>query len=348
MGMIQKARNKKVTAFCLLFACLFTVMFSEAASAAPVSNPVALKVEQTFTKPAASSPADTFTYKLTALEAGNPLPSGSSGGVYSFTIDGTGSVNVGPVSFPQTGVYSYEIEQYVASPKAGYTYDPQVYTIAVYIDYAHNADVIIKKQDGVKTDGIVFGNKYAYLASDPSLMVDPPVNKTVSGSPGKDSTFTFKLEAGDRSNPMPAGSVNGVKTLAIVGSGTEDFGTWSYTEAGTYYYTVSEVNTGESGYTYDTAVYTIVDRVKDVDGQLVLSRTVTNASNKQVDAFTFINQYAATRSGSAGGTNGPKTGDDAMTGVYQALLGISGLTLMACMFYLLREGRRKKKADLSI
>ena len=351
MGAILKVQGKRAIVFCVLSACVFGVMFSQTAYAAPASLPVTLTVEQEFTKPASSSAAEAFTYKLTANEAGSPLPSGSSGGEYSFTIDGTDTASVG-ITYDHAGVYTYELKQVIAAEKTGYTYDKQVYTVKVYIKNGsaglEQEILVAQKDDGSKVSGVKFTNAYAPLAADPALMVDPPVNKTVSGSPSKDGTFTFKLEAGDKSNPMPAGSASGVKFMTIVGSGTEDFGTWSYTEAGTYYYTVSEVNNGESGYTYDTTVYTITDSVKDENGQLVLSRTVTNASHKQVDAFAFINQYAATRSGSVGGTNGPKTGDDAMTGVYQAMLGISGLTLMACLFYLLLEGRRKKKADLSI
>lgn len=350
MGAILKVQGKRAIVFCVLSACVFAVMFSQTAYAAPASLPVTLTVEQEFTKPASSSAADAFTYKLTANEAGSPMPSGSSGGEYSFTIDGTDTVSVGPITYDHAGVYTYELKQVIAAEKTGYTYDKQVYTVKVYIKNGsaglEQEILVAQKDDGSKVSGVKFTNAYAPLAADPALMVDPPVNKTVSGSPGKDSTFTFKLEAGDRSNPMPAGSVNGVKTLAIVGSGTEDFGTWSYTEAGTYYYTVSEVNTGESGYTYDTAVYTITDSVKDENGQLVLARTVTNTSNKQVSAFAFINKYTAASTG--GTTDGPKTGDGAMTGLYQTLLGVGGVVLMACMLYLLMDGRRKKRTKFNM
>jgi pilin isopeptide linkage protein len=122
-------------------------------------------------------------------------------------------------------------------------------------------------------------------------MVDPPVKKTVEGNPGADSIFTFKLTARNASSPMPAGSKGGSKIVYVKGAGSAEFGTWSYDEAGVYYYTVSELNTGEKGYAYDTVVYTITDSVKAVNGQLVLSRVVTNALNKQVMSLIFINKY---------------------------------------------------------
>ena len=347
MGAILKVQGKRAIVFCVLSACVFAVMFSQTAYAAPASLPVTLTVEQEFTKPASSSAADAFSYKLTANEAGSPLPSGSSGGEYSFTINGTDTVSVGPITYDHAGVYTYELKQVITAEKTGYTYDKQVYTVKVYIKNGsaglEQEILVAQKDDGSKVSGVKFTNAYAPLAADPALMVDPPVNKTVSGSPSKDGTFTFKLEAGDKSNPMPAGSASGVKFMTIVGSGTEDFGKWSYTEAGTYYYTVSEVNNGESGYTYDATVYTITDSVKDENGQLVLARTVTNNANKQVSAFAFINKYTA-----AGTTDGPKTGDGAMTGLYQTLLGVGGVVLMACMLYLLMDGRRKKRTNFNI
>jgi pilin isopeptide linkage protein len=169
--------------------------------------------------------------------------------------------------------------------------------------------------------------------SDPLLMVDPPLKKTVSGSPDHDSTFTFKLEASDSSQPMPSGSLNGVKTITITGSGEGEFGTWSYEREGAYYYTVTEVNTGEAGYAYDPAVYTITDMVKGEDGTLVVSRTVTNATNKTVSSFTFINRY---------GSDGPKTGDDMVTIFYIVLLSLGGAAVLGAAMTLIIGGKRKQ------
>jgi len=349
MGMIQKAHDKKIIALCMMFVCCMTVLFEQRAYAAPGSDPVTLPGIQTFTKPDASAADDTFTYKLTAIETGNPMPAGSMGDVYTFTASGTGSMDIGPVTFTHVGMYHYEAAQSVPSPKTGYTYDTKVYTITVYINTALEADVIIQKEDGGKVDSMEFENRYAPLASDPSIMVDPPVKKTVSGSPGVDGTFTFKLEAEDRSNPMPVGSKDGVKRMTIIGPGEADFGTWSYTETGTYKYTVSEVDNGETGYTYDAAVYTITDSVTDTAGQLTVGRTVTNAANKQVDSYDFINKYHSAAGGSgptgSGGktgstANGPKTGDDTMIEFYQTMLFIGGIVLMALVVYRIMNRKR--------
>lgn len=346
MSIRNKIRGKRPMACCMLLACLLTLAFPRAAHAAPTDD-VALTVGQSFTKPADATAADTFTYTLTAQQSGCPMPAGSSGDTCTFTMSGTDTVSLGPAT------YSYEIQQTVASAQTGYTYDMQVYTVEIYaVNTAGGlqADAVVYNGDGLKVSAIVFENTYEPLASDPSIMVDPPVKKTVSGSPSVDGTFTFKLEAENKANPMPAGSADGVKLMTIVGPGEEDFGTWSYTKAGTYHYTISEVDNKETGYTYDAAIYTITDNVTDVDGQLTVARTVTNTDNKMVDACDFVNKYTSVKkasgpiggSGSFGGmTDGVKTGDGTVLGLYQAMFFISGLALATCVVCLVRN--RKKR-----
>lgn len=333
VGILKKIREKRFITCWMLAACLLALVFPQAVHAAP--NDVTLAVEQEFTQPADSTAADTFTYTLTALQSGNPMPAGSIGDLYTFTIAGTDTVNLGPVAYGTAGTYRYELRQTAASVQTGYTYDRQVYTVEVYVTTPSGgglqADVVVYNGDGLKVSAIAFANQYAPLASDPAIMVDPPVRKTVSGSPSEKGTFTFKLEAEDKSNPMVAGSVDGVKLMTIVGPGEEDFGTWSYTKAGTYKYTISEVNNSETGYTYDKAIYTITDQVTDVNGQLTVARTVTNTDNKMVDSYDFVNQYTAVKGA------GVKTGDDSMTGLYQTLFFIGGTGLMACAVYLVRN-----------
>lgn len=181
MGMIRKAKYKKVIALCLMFVCCMIVLSGQTAYAAPGSNPVTLPGAQTFTKPESSLADDTFTYKLTAKETGNPMPSGSMDGVYAFTASGTVSMDIGPVTFTQPGTYHYEVAQSVTSSKTGYTYDLQVYTVTVYINTALEADVIIKNEDGDKVDCIRFENQYKPLGGDPS-------DKGDSGTTGGSST----------------------------------------------------------------------------------------------------------------------------------------------------------------
>nr|WP_278335943.1 FctA domain-containing protein [Clostridium indicum] len=285
-------------------------MLPQTAHAAGTPAEVTLTVEQVFSTNAAGV-NDVFSYELIADEA-NPMPAGSSGGVYSFTAAGTGSVKI-HMNFPDTGVYNYTVRcSSLAASLSGYVYDDQIYRVTVTVTRQGGgklaALVVVQKADNNKSASLRFSHSYVFRPSDPSIMVDPPVKKTVSGNPRTDSVFTFKLTAGNPANPMPAGSANGVKTMTIVGSGEKDFGTWAYTTEGTYYYTISEVNTQERGYTYDTAVYTITDVVKAVNNQLTVSRTVTNHLNKPVTACIFINRYKISSGGGGGNGGGTNPG----------------------------------------
>lgn len=310
MPFLQKAQNKRITTMvCLFFLFILVMALPRAAYAGVTSVPVTLRIDQVFTKNSSALGVNSvFSYTLTSMDGGNPMPAGSISGIYSFTVDGTDSKNIDPIFFNKTGIYRYEIKGNPFSSASGYSYDNEVYSLTVYVRQPADhlvTEVTVQKSDGSKVGRIEFKNTYTPLASKPEIMVDPPVKKTVSGNPSKTSTFTFLLTAKSGENPMPEGSVNGVKTITIAGSGKRDFGTWKYTREGTYYYTISEVDSRQSRYTYDTTVYTITDVVKDVNGQLEVMRTVTNGSNKQVESCIFINKYSG---GSSGGGSGPGGG----------------------------------------
>lgn len=340
MSKQQKRLHIRILVFCLALACLFFAIFPQTAAADPAPGTITLTIRQEFTKPVASGAPGEFRYELTASEPGNPMPSGNTGGVYRFSMNNTDSITLGPISFTQAGRYHYEIRQTADSPKPGYSYDDNVYIITVDITPSLESTVVIKNAENLKVSFLTFQNRYAPRESLPAAMLDLPIKKTVSGLPEKDSEFAFKLEAMDKSNPMPSGSTDGKKTVTITGGGETSFGTWSYREAKTYYYTVSEINTGEAGYTYDTALYTITDCVEDVDGQLTLNRVVTNGSNKQVTAFSFINQYAPA---SGSGENSPQTGDTASIELYVILLCIGTAVFLSSLAYLLAGKRTRAR-----
>jgi pilin isopeptide linkage protein len=333
---------RKIAMAVLLLACLIG-LFAPAAHAAEQGE-ITLTVKQVFTNTGAP-PSAAFHYKLTQKLASNPMPAGSGADGCTFTITGTGEASIGPIIFPQAGRYAYGIS-HVTAAQPGYTYDQEVYTLEIFVKEDLASAVVAYTKDGNKASEIRFEHAYSHgpLPSDPGAMADPPVVKTVSGSPAKASTFTFRLTAGNLTNPMPAGSANGVKTLQITGSGRGEFGTWSYTAEGTYYYTVSEVNDGANGYTYDTTVYTITDAVKAVDGKLVVTRVVTNGEKKQVTSLSFINTYAPEGGGKTPSEKpnlGPKTGDESQSALYIALFCAAGAAALGSIAYLLACRRRK-------
>ncbi|WP_312429031.1 Spy0128 family protein [Lacrimispora sp.] len=313
MNSNNKVQNKWITVRCLLLFCLLVIGFplNVHAEANPVA--VTLYVEQVFIKNSSASDVNhVFSYDLISLDTGNPMPQGSLNSIYSFTAAGTGVKDIDPITFSNTGIYRYEIKGNQSVPARGYSYDSQVYSVTVYVKQTGanlSAEIVVNKSDGSKAGSIRFENTYTPLASNPEIMVDPPVKKTVSGNPSTASSFTFSLTAQDKDNPMPEGSADGIKHITIYGSGEVDFGTWIYTREGTYFYTISEVILSDTRYTYDRSVYTITDVVKDIDGQLVVTRIVTNDAYKQVESCIFINKYIgggeSSGSGGTGSSGGP-------------------------------------------
>jgi pilin isopeptide linkage protein/LPXTG-motif cell wall-anchored protein len=210
---------------------------------------------------------------------------------------------IGPITYTHSGPFRYEISC-TSSSNDQYTYDRQVYIADIYIARDLSASVTVIYKGDEKS---VIRYTHTYTGSGSPIPVKPEqaleVVKSVQGDPSANSTFKFLLKPTDASNPMPAGSVNGVKTITITGSGSAGFGDWFYTAAGTYHYKVSEENTGESRYTYSAEIYTVTDSVTVQGGRLAVSRVIENSSNSAVSSMLFINKYTK---GGSGTTNPPK------------------------------------------
>lgn len=337
---------------CLVLICLIGTLFAPTAFAATTGQ-VLLPVRQVFERDGSSIPSggEVFTYRLTPQTPNAPMPSGSGPEGYTFTIAGTRESQVGPLTFDTTGIYLYEL-RCVTATNPGYTVDQRVYVVEVHITSALEAVVIVYDSNNVKVSELLFTHSYGALTNRPVTMVDPPVRKIVNGNPATASTFTFRLEAEQKSNPMPVGSVNGVKTVTIIGAGETEFGTWTYAGEGTFRYTVSELNSGAAGYAYDKTVYTITDVVTAADGQLVVARTITNNTNQQVSELAFVNTYTGpgTSNPSGGGGNepsgkpgdGPKTGDFSNPVLWMTLIAASTTLLLFILIIARKVNRRSK------
>jgi len=363
-GKIGTKACKVTVLLAFVFTCLLLLIPAKAFAA---SETAIIPVEQIV---GAGSATNSFDYVLTPVDSANPMPAGTTGGFYTFSMTGNQSTNV-YIEITHAGMFRYELRGDPAT-----TYDTTVYGILIVarnmaaggLQVEVHAYFIEDIDDPLedKSGDAVFDQSQepgGFGPTDPSLMVDPPVVKTVQGNPAQQYTFTFRLVAQDPANPMPAGSIDGVKEITITGSGSAEFGVWSYTEPGVFIYEVREVNTGNPDYRFDSTVYTITDTVTEPtdatgDRRLVLSRVVTNSDNRQVTSMSFINTYIGETVDidppppppppPGGGTTprppseGPKTGDYADP-VQLLIIMVASAIIALFILYLIYLDRRSER-----
>ncbi|SHK70433.1 Spy0128 family protein [Hespellia stercorisuis] len=234
----------------------------------------------------------TFTFTITGREGTEPMPMTDGKETTEVTTAGAGLANFGEITFEKAGIYVYEVKE-TAGTENGYTYDDSVYTVAVNVtDNGGQLEAVGTVTKGEETaDAILFTNKYETRP----VTVDPPVEKKISGdTPSEKETFTFQMKAADPAFPMPEGSEEGVKLAAVQGAGKVEFGEYTYTSAGTYSYTISEVAGTNKEYTYDKTVYTLTDVVTDENGTLVVTRTIADGDGADSKSAVFTNKYTKT------------------------------------------------------
>lgn len=156
---------KKKIAKCLsaLAAVLLMTGVGIPACAAADHVNVGLPVSQIFVDHTTSQAEDTFSYVLTPLKTGAPMP-GQSASSYSFTMKGTEDIQLEEIAFTRPGTYRYELKQTVENGKKGYTYAEETYAVEIYVTNAADggltASTVVYTETGEKTDRIAFENSY--------------------------------------------------------------------------------------------------------------------------------------------------------------------------------------------
>ena len=136
--------------------------------AASLVKDATLTVKQTVTG-SPNGTSEKFEYELKALTTGAPMPVGSSGDSYRFTLNGNESKDL-VITYDTVDTYKYQLSQVVTSDKKDY--DRQVYTIENYVLQNGNDDIIIrtgvKRSDGNKAPELNFGGSHHHgSSSDP-------------------------------------------------------------------------------------------------------------------------------------------------------------------------------------
>lgn len=157
----------------LLLICVITTAMPLTVRAAEETASATLWVEQVFQNETnAADINSSFPYEFIPEHADTPMPSGSLSGSYSFTVDGSGTAKVGPITFTAPGCYSYTLRRSdSAISEKNYIYDKQVYALTIYVIRTGSgltAQTIVKKGTGSKTDQLKFVNSYHPPVTTPS------------------------------------------------------------------------------------------------------------------------------------------------------------------------------------
>ncbi|WP_195535336.1 Spy0128 family protein [Collinsella aerofaciens] len=198
-----------------------------------------------------------------------------------------GTVALGPVTYTAPGTHSYELRE-VAGTAGGVTYDRAAYRVRTTVTDAGDGTLTVKHEltdaEGNPTgdDSVTFTN--GYKAAPVTLKLGAA--KVLKGAELKAGQFSFELKGRD-------GKV--MSTAKNAADGSVTFGALTFKQAGTYTFTVSEVDDGQAHVTYDKAVRKIVVTVSDeaADGSKTgyLSAKVSYEGDADVPPV-FTNSYA--------------------------------------------------------
>lgn len=198
-----------------------------------------------------------------------------------------GTVALSPVTYTAPGTHSYELRE-VAGTAGGVTYDRATYRVRTTVTDAGNGMLAVKHEladaEGNPTggDSVTFTN--GYEAAPVTLKLGAA--KVLKGAELKAGQFSFELKSRD-------GKV--MSTAKNAADGSVTFDALTFKQAGTYTFTVSEVDDGQAHVTYDKAVHKIVVTVGDeaADGTKTgyLSAKVSYEGDANVPPV-FTNSYA--------------------------------------------------------
>ena len=235
-----------------------------------------------------------------------------AGGQNTAAADGEASaLELGKVTITEPGEYEYTIAEN-AGTAGGVTYDGRTFTAQVKV--WDNGMGALEYEVTYPNGPVAFENTYG-LEEGAKVEVTPVATKTLTGRALADGEFTFAVTDADGKT---------VSTGTNDASGNVNFTPITFTETGTYTYTISEVNGRQDTITYDDATFGLVVTIAD-DGQGGLVAADVNYAN---GTPAFANVYKEPEKPvdpKPAEPEVPKTGDDGMNLAGAAALGLGGL-----------------------
>lgn len=166
-----------------------------------------------------------------------------------------GTVTLGSITYTAPGSHSYELRE-VAGTAGGVTYDRATYRVRTTVTDAGDGTLAVKHElvdaegNPAGDDSVTFTN--GYEAAPVTLKLGAA--KVLKGAELKAGQFGFELKSKD-------GKV--MSTARNAADGSVTFDALTFKQAGTYTFTVSEVDDGQAHVTYDKVVHKIVVTVSD-------------------------------------------------------------------------------------
>lgn len=198
-----------------------------------------------------------------------------------------GTVALNPVTYTAPGTHSYELRE-VAGTAGGVTYDKTTHRVRTTVTDAGNGKLAVKHElmdaegNAANDTSVTFTN--GYEAAPVTLKLGAA--KVLKGAELKAGQFGFELKSRDGKD---------MSTAKNAADGSVTFDALTFKQAGTYTFTVSEVDDGQTHVTYDKAVHKIVVTVSDeaADGTKTgyLSAKVSYEGDANVPPV-FTNSYA--------------------------------------------------------
>ncbi len=228
--------------------------------------------------------AGEFSFGL--YDQNGELVKDANGAPYVVTNNANGGFTFPSLKFTEAdigsegvSIYTYTVQE-IAGDNARYTYDNTIYTVKITVkdDNLGGIDVSYEITKAGNPAAIVFTNTYTNPDAVPyTPMAKKLYNKTLSGG-----EFKFKLEGNIGATPISQEKTNSA-------DGSITFDTLMFPEAGTYTFTVKEIDKVLGFIEYSTAEYELVVNIVDTKGVLSLgSVTVNNNPNGTIE---FTNTY---------------------------------------------------------
>lgn len=236
--------------------------FTNSYSVTPTTSSVTdqIKVRKTLT--GRTLDANEFTFEL--IEDGRVVATG--------TNDASGKVTLSGIEYTSPGIHNYTIREHGHGTTAnGVTYSDATYRVTTTVKDNGDGtlDVTHKLVDA---DEAEFENVYTAKSTKLALTAA----KVLEGADLKAGQFTFKLSGG------------GVELTATNdANGQVTFSELSFTQAGTYTFTISEVNDGQQGVTYDETERKVTVTVEDDR----LGNLIASVNQEELEACVFRNTY---------------------------------------------------------